>query len=212
MGQNFVIIGPQASGKGTQAELIAQRYKVDHLSIGELFRKEVSTGSKLGKQLASYMNRGVLVPPELNNAFVEKVLSEHSSGAVLDGYPRTREQAEFLDDHWSVDCVIVLRVPDKVCIDRISGRRVCDNGHEYHVLFSPPKKVGVCDHDGLPLRMRSDDTPNSVKKRLATYHARTEPVIAYYRNKGVLVLDVDGTGNIQEVRDLVAQELKKYLN
>ena len=158
------------------------------------------------------MNRGELVPPELNNAFVEQVLSEHPHGAILDGYPRTKEQAEFLDDHWQVDIVIVLRVPDNVCIDRISGRRTCDKGHEYHVLFNPPKKLGICDVDGLPLHMRDDDTPEAVKKRLATYHARTEPVIAYYRNKSVLLLDVDGTGSIQEVRDVVAQELKKYLN
>ncbi len=193
---NTIIFGPQASGKGTQAEKIAQKLAIQHISIGDVFRHEVAEQTTRGKQLEEYMNRGELVPAELNNKIVIEILQKHPDGVILDGYPRTIDQAHFLDEHWHVEKVIVLEVPDEVCIERISGRRVCDNGHDYHTLYKPPKQEGICDIDGLPLHVRDDDKPEAIKKRLNIYHTQTEPLLEHYQEK---LIRIDGNQNIDEV-------------
>jgi len=193
---NILIFGPQASGKGTQAEMIAKKYAIKHLSIGDVFRHEVAEQTKMGKQLEEYMNRGELVPQELNNKIVLDLLQKHPDGVILDGYPRNIDQAKFLDEHWHLEKVIVLEVPDNVCIERISGRRVCDNGHDYHVLYKKPKKEGLCDIDNLPLHMRDDDKPEAIKKRLSIYHEQTEPILEHYNDK---IVRVNGNQDIAAV-------------
>ena len=204
--KTVIIMGPQASGKGTQAKCLAEKLGITHVSIGRVFRQEVRSGSKLGALLKEYMDRGELIPHDLNDKLVSQVLKEHPDGILLDGYPRNKLQSEFLDAHLTVDLVLVLQVPDVVCIDRISGRRVCDNGHNYHVEFIKPKVDGVCDVDGLPLHMRDDDKPEAVKKRLGIYHGQSEPVIAHYRQKGVVV-EVDGSPSIEDVRTAITLKL-----
>lgn len=199
---NVIIIGPQASGKGTQAEFIAKKIGVPHISTGQLFRNEVRSGSSLGELIKPYLDRGDLVPRDLNDQVVERVLKQNERGLVLDGYPRNRHQAEFLDAHIKIDKVIVLDVPDVVCIERITGRRVCDDGHDYHVQYNPPKQDGVCDIDGLPLRKRADDEPAAIQKRLAIYHEETEPIISHYKEQGVVAV-IDGRPSIEEVKKAI---------
>jgi len=203
---NVIIIGPQASGKGTQSEFIAEKLGIPHISTGELFRQEVRRGSSLGELIKPYLERGELVPQDLNDQLVERVLTENASGLVLEGYPRNRHQAEFLDSHVKIDKVIVLQVPDEVCIERIGGRRICDNGHDYHITYNPPKQEGVCDEDGLPLRKRADDEPAAIQKRLGIYHEQTEPIIAHYREQGVVV-EVDGSPSIEAVKQAIEAHL-----
>lgn len=200
----MIIFGPQASGKGTQADMIAKKQGIEHISIGDVFRHEVAQKTAIGKKLEEYMNKGELVPPELNDKIVLKLLKEHPDGVILDGYPRNIHQARFLDEHWHVEKVIVLEVPDEVCIERISGRRVCDNGHDYHVLYKPSKKEGVCDIDDLPLRMRSDDKPEAIKKRLSIYHEQTEPILKHYEDR---LIKVDGNQKITAVFEEILSKL-----
>ena len=201
---NLIIIGPQASGKGTQAEKIAQMLGIEHISLGDVFRREVANKTEMGKEIEPYMNKGELIPPDLNNEVVVQVLSEHPDGVILDGYPRNQKQAHFLDEHWHVEKVIVLEVPDTVCIERISGRRVCDNGHDYHIKYKPPKVEGICDIDGLPLRMRDDDEPEAIKKRLSIYHEQTEPLLEHYKNK---LMRINGDQTIDEVFFEIEQKI-----
>jgi len=202
----IIIIGPQASGKGTQAEFVAQKLGIPHIGIGDVFRKEVASGSELGQLLKSYMDKGELVPKELNNKIVENLLAEHSEGLILDGYPRNQGQAAFLDSHIKVDRLIVLEVPDEECIRRISGRRVCDNGHDYHVQYAPPKQEGICDVDGLPLHTRADDQPDAIAKRLGIYHEQTEPLIEHYTQQGVVV-KINGAQSIGAVKQEITGKL-----
>lgn len=204
---NVIILGPQASGKGTQAELLAEKLGIPHVSLGDVFRREVAHHTKLGELLDSYMKKGMLVPEKLNDEIVEKILQDHhlqnpQEGILLDGYPRTMHQANFLDMHLSIDVVVVLQVPDKISIQRIEGRRVCNNGHDYHELYKPPKKEGICDVDGLPLQTRDDDKQEAIQRRLAIYHEQTEPIIAHYQKKGI-VLFIDGTKTISEVTQAI---------
>jgi len=204
--KRFIIIGPQASGKGTQADLLALEYGVPHVSTGSEFRKEVAAGTPLGKEIEPYLDRGELVPQELNDSIVKGVLERHPEGMVLDGYPRTMHQAEFLDSLWKVDAVVVLKVPDPLCVERIGGRRICDNGHDYHIVYKRPEREGICDLDGLPLHVRDDDKPEAVAKRLSIYHEQTEPIIAHYAAQGK-VYSVDGSPSIEEVDIAIAKRL-----
>lgn len=200
----MIIFGPQASGKGTQAEMIAKKHGIEHISVGDIFRHEVAEKTELGEQLAEYMNRGDLIPAELNNKIVLKLLKEHPDGVILDGYPRNIDQAHFLDEHWHVEKVIVLEVSDEVCIERIAGRRVCDKGHDYHVLYKPPKQEGLCDIDRLPLHQRDDDKPEAIKKRLSIYHMQTEPILAHYEGR---LIRINGDQKIAEVFEEITSKL-----
>ncbi len=193
----LLIIGPQASGKGTQANRIAKHYGIPHFSTGDLLRAEKASGSALGREIAARIDQGEMVPDELIWNMVKPHLDAHPEGWILDGYPRTIRQAEILDDEVSIDHVILLDVPDEVCIERISGRRICTRcGHIYHLKYSPPRREGVCDLDGAPLKLRADDTPAAVKKRLADYHLKTAPLIDHYAAK---LIRIDGRPGIEEV-------------
>ncbi len=201
----LLIIGPQASGKGTQADLLAKRLGVPHLSSGDMLREEKQRGTPLGKEIAAMIDKGTLVPDGTVWRMIEARLEEHPEGWLLDGYPRNASQAATLDAYAAPEKVLLLEVPDAVCIERISGRRICETcGHDYHVKYKPPKESGKCDIDGGKLVHRTDDYPEAVRQRLAAYHEQTAPLVAHYGRK---VIRVNGDQGIQDVWAEVQQKL-----
>lgn len=202
----IIMLGAPGAGKGTQAKKIAERYKIPHISTGDIFRANIKNETELGKKARSYMDQGMLVPDELTISLVMDRFKEPDAenGYVLDGFPRTISQAESLDaalrDSGSqIDYAVDVDVPDEAIIQRMSGRRACVNcGATYHLQYVAPKKEGVCDHCGDGLILRDDDRPETVEKRLHVYHDQTQPLIDYYAQKGVLK-EVDGTQDLEEV-------------
>jgi len=191
---NIIFFGPPGSGKGTHASRLAPKLKVPHIVTGEMFREEIKKGTELGKLADSYMSRGQLVPDEVVIGVVKARLNQPDTknGFILDGFPRTIEQAKALDGITKIDKVVNLIVPDEVIIERLSLRRQCRTcGAIYHLKWIKPKKEGICDKDGGPLYQRDDDKLEVVKARLDVYKKQTKPLLPYYKKKGVLV-DVRG--------------------
>ncbi|MCR5774836.1 MAG: adenylate kinase [Lachnospiraceae bacterium] len=211
----IVMLGAPGAGKGTQAEKIAEQYKLPHISTGDIFRKNIKEGTELGREAKSYMDAGRLVPDELTvRMLLDRVGNEDCrEGYILDGFPRTIPQAEALDAELTkrgegIDYAIDVEVPDDNIVNRMSGRRACPNcGATYHLEFIPTRKEGICDECGTELVIRDDDKPETVKKRLAVYHEQTQPLIDYYKNKKVLYT-VDGTADVDDVFDAVKNILK----
>lgn len=209
----IVVLGAPGAGKGTHCKRIADRYHVAHLSSGDILRRERAEGTELGKKAQSYMDAGTLVPDDLIVAMMSKAITAAgSAGYVLDGFPRTVNQAEALDESLAaakcgIDIVINLQVDDGVVLDRITGRRSCPKcGAVYHVRNMPPKKDGACDLDGTKLVQRPDDTEEVVKNRLATYYRQTEPVVEYYKSKRT-VHDIDANGDADSVAAVIFGKL-----
>ncbi|HVW45904.1 MAG TPA: adenylate kinase [Solirubrobacterales bacterium] len=212
---NLVLLGPPGSGKGTQGERLNADLHLPYYATGDILRGAVRDETALGKSAKEYMDRGDLVPDELIVGIIaERIDSEEArQGFILDGFPRTTPQAEALDAKLgelgrAVSAVLLIDVSDDEVVRRLGGRRTCEaEGHVYHVEFNPPKVEGVCDIDGSPLIVRDDDKPDVIRKRLATYHEKTEPLVAYYEEKGVL-RRVDGERDPDEVtrelRDILA--------
>ncbi len=207
-----VLLGAPGAGKGTHCKRIADRYGVVHLSSGDILRRERAAGTELGKKAQSYMDAGALVPDDLIVEMMTKAIREASAGYVLDGFPRTVNQAEVLEKSLAaqktgIDMVIDLRVSDDVVLERITGRRSCPKcGTVYHVKNMPPKVPGVCDRDGTPLVQRSDDTEEVVRNRLQTYYRQTAPVVDYYKARRTVV-EVDADGDADTVAALIFQKL-----
>ncbi|MBM4024451.1 MAG: adenylate kinase [Planctomycetes bacterium] len=203
-----VLLGAPGAGKGTHCKRIADRYQVAHLSSGDILRRERAAGSDLGRKAQGYMDAGALVPDDLIVEMMTKAIGQAAGGYVLDGFPRTVNQAEVLDtslaaQNAATDMVVNLRVSDNVVLERITGRRSCPKcGTVYHVKNMPPKTPGVCDKDGTPLVQRPDDTEEVVRNRLQTYYRQTEPVVDYYKAR-CTVHDIDADGDA----DLVAAEI-----
>lgn len=203
---NLILLGPPGAGKGTQAKRVAETFRLKHLSSGDILRAERKAGTELGKQAQSYMDAGELVPDELVVAMMVDHVSrpDAAGGVLLDGFPRTRPQAEALDAKLSevgkeIDLVVDLAVADDEVASRLTGRRSCPQcGKIYHVRFNPPKQEGRCDDGCGELIIRRDDTEDVVRQRLATYHEQTEPLAAYYRQKGLL-REVDGSKSVDDV-------------
>ncbi|AJZ82307.1 adenylate kinase [Streptomyces antimycoticus] len=203
----IVLVGPPGAGKGTQAAYLAEKLSIPHISTGDLFRANISQGTPLGKQAQEYMRAGQLVPDEVTIGMAEDRLgqSDAQSGFLLDGFPRNQIQAEALDTYLgergvSLDAVLDLEVPESEVIKRIAGRRTCrqDSSHTFHVEYKPPKAAGVCDACGGELYQREDDSEETVRKRLEVYHRETEPIIDYYKAKG-LVVTISALGKVSEV-------------
>lgn len=208
----LVLLGPPGAGKGTQASAIVKKYSIPHISTGDIFRANIKNGTELGKQVEAYMNKGLLVPDELVVSIVKDRLTEEDckDGFLLDGFPRTVNQAEALDKELKdmelkLDKVINIEVGKEILIERAIGRRICKScGATFHVKFSPPKEENICDKCGGELYQRDDDTVETVEKRIEVYHEQTKPLIDYYDKKDLL-LNVDGTKSIEEVfNDVVA--------
>ncbi len=203
-----ILMGPPASGKGTQAERLQAVLGLSHVASGDLFRYNLKNETELGLKAKVYMDKGELVPDELTIAMVLDRLSREdcAKGALLDGFPRNLAQAEALDvalaeNDNSIDLVLNIQVPTKELISRVTGRRLCrDCGTSYHIKFKLPKEEGVCDKCGGELYQRDDDTEATARRRLEVYDTQTKPLIDYYRNKGSLA-DIDGNRPIDEVTD-----------
>ena len=202
----IIMLGAPGAGKGTQAKKIAEKYQSPHISTGDIFRANIKNGTELGKKAKTYMDQGLLVPDELVcDLVVDRVKQEDcKNGYILDGFPRTIPQAESLDEALgqmgeSLDYAINVDVPDEHIVNRMSGRRACVGcGATYHMVYAPTKKEGVCDVCGAELILRDDDKPETVQKRLSVYHEQTQPLIDYYKGKGILK-DVDGTKDMDVV-------------
>ncbi|HPH48506.1 MAG TPA: adenylate kinase [Methanothrix sp.] len=212
---NIILIGPPGSGKGTQAKMIVDRYKVLHVSTGDILRENVRNGTPLGVEAKKFMDAGKLVPDALLIDIIKDRLAKDDvkGGWMLDGYPRTIPQAEALDKilpalGQKINVVLNIDVPDEELVKRVTGRRMCKCGATYHVSFNKPKVEGKCDACGGELYQRADDTEETVKQRLNAYHAQTQPLIDYYNKRGI-VATVLGVGDIKAIFDKVAAALDK---
>lgn len=203
----IVFLGPPGAGKGTQASRVSAKYGMPKISTGDMLREAVSTGTELGRRVASIMDAGELVDDATMAQVVrERLLQDDvATGAILDGYPRTRVQAEGFDallagtPFGSVDLVIFLDVPEDQLVSRLSNRRACPScGANYHLQLHPPATEGVCDRCGASLVQREDDSEHVVRDRLAVYRRQTEPLVEYYRGRGVLER-IDGSQGIDAV-------------
>lgn len=213
-GPRLVLLGKQGAGKGTQAARLAERYGIAHVATGDLFRAAAAAGTPAGREAEEYMNRGDLVPDDLTLRIVEERFAEDGlveQGFVLDGFPRTLRQAEKLEevrDGHPLDLVINLDVPTEIVLDRIAGRRACENcGTTYHVS-APPKDDWTCDVCGGRVVQREDDTEEAVMRRLELYEKETVPIIDFYGKLGKLV-GVDGTGDSDEVFTRLVEQVEQ---
>lgn len=210
----IVMLGAPGAGKGTQAKMLADQYAIPHISTGDIFRANIKEGTELGKKAKEFIDAGALVPDELTVDLVMDRIDHEDckKGYILDGFPRTINQAEKLTEALGgkggdIDYAVNVDVPDEAIVERMAGRRMCPNcGASYHVVNIPPKKDGICDRCGEKLITRKDDQPETVKKRLAVYHEQTQPLYDYYKEKG-LVVDVDGTKPMEEVFQAIVSRL-----
>jgi adenylate kinase len=199
-------MGLPGAGKGTQASEIVKKFPIPHISTGDMFRKAIKDETDLGKEAKSYMDRGELVPDEVTVGIVKERISEDDAkkGFLLDGFPRTIDQAESLSQIMSeldreIDAVINIEVPEEELMNRLTGRRICEKcGTTYHLVFNPPKVDGICDIDGGKLYQREDDNPETVSNRLSVNVKQSKPILEYYNNKGVLK-NIDGSKDIDQV-------------
>jgi adenylate kinase len=207
---NLILLGPPGSGKGTQGERLQTDFRLPYYATGDILRAAVRDGTKLGREAKEYMDRGDLVPDEVIIAMISDRIEspEAADGFILDGFPRTSAQAEALDAEVDqlgkrLTAAILIEVSDEEVVRRLSGRRTCaKEGHIFHVEFDPPREEGVCDVCGGKLTVRDDDKPEVVRHRLGQYHDKTEPLIAYYEDKGIL-RRVDGQLAPDDVADRI---------
>jgi adenylate kinase len=208
---NLILLGPPGSGKGTQGERLQEDFRLPYYATGDILRGAVKEGTDVGKEAKEYMERGDLVPDEVIIGVIAERLQqeEAADGFILDGFPRTEPQAEALDEKMKelgreLTAAILIDVPEDEVVRRLGGRRTCEENpsHIYHVEFDPPKQEGACDIDGANLIVRDDDKPDVIKNRLATYREKTEPLIDYYEQRGILN-HVKGDASPDEVEERI---------
>ncbi len=212
---NIILMGLPGAGKGTQASEIIKKYPIPHISTGDMFRAAIKNNTELGQKAKSFMDNGELVPDEVTIGIVrERLLEEDAKrGFLLDGFPRTVEQAEALNEMLAavdrkIEGVINIDVQEEELMNRLTGRRICETcGTTYHLVFNPPKVEGICDIDGGKLYQRADDNPETVRTRLDVNIKQTKPLLDFYTNQGVL-FNVDGSKDIKDV----TTEVEKVLN
>ncbi len=193
----LIITGPPGSGKGTVSEKLIKDFNLFHFSPGELLREEVSKNTTIGRDIKQYMERGDLVPDKFVVEMVKLEIKDKED-YILDGFPRSVGQAKEIDD-FGIDAVIYLDVPEEVAVERLSLRRLCLRcGSGYHLKYIPPRKKGLCDKCGTKLTQRKDDRPKAIKERFKVYRQKTQPVIDYFKKRGILKI-VDGTPEPKKV-------------
>lgn len=206
---NIILLGPPGVGKGTIASKLSKKMRVPHIATGDMLRENVAKKTELGEKAENYMDRGLLVPDELVIEMIKERLKRKDckKGFILDGFPRTINQADEISNAAKVDKVINLQASDDIIVKRLSRRRVCSQcGFIYHLDFIKPNREGFCDNCSGTLYQREDDKPETVKKRLKVYEKQTEPLIKYYQDKDILV-DVDGSGTPEEVFELAEEAI-----
>ncbi len=201
----LVFLGAPGAGKGTQATKVCEKYNIPHISTGDILRANIKAGTALGVEAKGYIDKGLLVPDEVVIGLVKQRLTESDchKGFLLDGFPRTIEQAKALNDFAKITCAVNLIVDEKLVVDRIAGRRMCKCGESYHISWYDKD---VCAKCGEKLYQRDDDKEDTVKARLEVYNAQTAPLIEYYSNMGILK-DVDGTQEMNKVFDDIVRIL-----
>ncbi|MFA7417886.1 MAG: adenylate kinase [Acholeplasma sp.] len=216
MKTRMIFVGPPGAGKGSQAKLISEALNIPHISTGDMFRTHIKGETTLGMEAKKYTDQGLLVPDDVTNQMVEERLSKNDvlKGFIFDGYPRTPEQATFLDtllmkSQLEIDVVLNISSSDEVIIKRITGRRTCPVcGAIYHIDNYPPKVAGICDNDGATLIQRKDDQKETISRRLSVYKEETFPLIKYYANKNLLV-DVDGNRKLEAITKDILEILEQ---
>lgn len=211
----LILFGPPGSGKGTQAKLLCGRNGLAHLATGDMLRDAMRRNTPCGQRARPFYDAGQLVPDDIVNDLIAERLGQpdRPSGFVMDGYPRRLSQAKALDailarNKISLDAVVLLDVSDEDIIGRISGRCICPKCQtSYHLVTNPPRVPGICDNDGTPLEQRADDNADSVRTRLQVYHADTEDLIGFYKERGLLRA-VPGTGAIEEIYRKIMEVLQ----
>ncbi len=214
----IVLLGPPGAGKGTQAQVISKELDLPHISSGDIFRENLKNKTELGKKAEEFINKGELVPDDVTISMIRERLARPDCrrGALLDGFPRTPTQADALagmlkDFDCQVNAVPYIKVPEEVLVERLSGRWTCRaNGHIFHEKYNPPKVAGKCDYDGSELYQREDDREATVKRRIHVYLKQTQPLIDYYKERGLLV-EINGTQGIKEVASELLNALTKKM-
>jgi len=211
----IILLGAPGVGKGTQGKMLSEKYALPEISTGDILRAEVKNNTDLGKKAEEYMKKGELVPDAVIIGMMKNRMSREDckNGFVLDGFPRTVDQANALENMLksegkNIDYVLNIAVPEEKIIRRISGRRSCPECKSvYNIYFSPPKENDVCDHCGCSLVLRDDDNEETVKSRLNTYNQKTSPLVDYYR-KSDLLIEIDGNGTPGKIFENIAGNLK----
>ena len=212
----IIMLGAPGSGKGTVAKLLTEVLNIEHISTGDMFRETIKSGSELGKELEKYMSKGMLVPDDIVIGILEERLSRPTAqnGVVLDGFPRTKVQAKYLKSMLAkrgkkVDVAIQLNIPDEDLVYRTVKRRICSNkecGAIYNLEFNKPKQEGICDNCGSKLYQREDDNKETVKRRIQTYHKRTEDILKYFKEEGLLY-----TVNLRAEDRVTTDDIRRWL-
>jgi adenylate kinase len=209
---NLILLGPPGAGKGTQAGRLQDDFGLPYIGTGDLLRKHREEQTELGREAASFMEHGQLVPDELViRMILDEIDAKGADGFLLDGFPRTTQQADALSEELEgvgrrLTATLLIEVPDDVVVTRLSGRRQCKNGHLYHIDSNPPENDAICDECGAAVVQRDDDQPEVIQRRLNTYHEKTEPLIDYYDQRGLL-RRFDGTRDATEVHDHIRATL-----
>jgi adenylate kinase len=214
----LILLGGPGAGKGTQANLIKDRYRIPQISTGDMLRAALKEGTELGLKAKDYMDAGKLVPDDVIIGLVKERIKEPDceNGFLFDGFPRTIPQADAMKEAGvPIEAVVDIDVPDEEIIKRMSGRRVhLASGRTYHVVFNPPREEGKDDETGEPLIQRDDDKEETVRKRLDVYHAQTEPLVGYYKDweesgesAAPKYIRIDGVGKVNEIRDQIFASL-----
>lgn len=208
----IIFLGAPGAGKGTQAEIVAEKFGIPTVSTGNIIREALKNGTEMGLKAKSFIEAGQLVPDEVVIGIIKERLAKDDckNGFILDGFPRTIPQAEALDAMGiSIDKVVDIEVPDENIMERMTGRRVCGTcGASYHLMFKKPLKDGICDSCGGELVQRKDDAPKTVSDRLKVYHEQTEPLKDFYGKAGKLSV-VEGLGTVSEITERVLKALEE---
>lgn len=209
---NIIIMGPQGSGKGTQANLLSRKLRIPHIDAGKMLREEVLQGTEIGKEIKKVLDKGDLIPARIAPKLLKHRLAQEDceKGFILDGFPRDVEQAEFLDSIVDINLVIELQVDDGLALKRLLNRWECTKCSAIYGVDFPPRKKGICNACGGKLVKRSDDKPALIKKRLKVYHEKTEPLLEYYKPRDITV-SIDASRPAAEVFDRMLVAVREIL-